>query len=405
MNPDLPDYSRSTAFLIGVSDYADPAFPQLPAAANSLERMRDVLSDPRLCGWPPERITVLRDPIDVRRVTQQLRRAARQTLDVFLFYYVGHGTITPGGELCLTLTDTDAGDSDITGIEYRRIKEALLDSPARMKAVILDCCYSGRAIEALADPSSVVADSTDTRGTYTLTASDQTAHVVPFRQQSSVCTTFTGELVDLIRTGVPVAPAMLTLDSIYVHLRRRLLESGRPHPNKRGTDTADLFAFSRNIATMPSNPIPGGPANLRGDADSQMRVGQSPPVYGGSEHVGHSGLRHPSPVAERDRTSQATRGPADWNGTDYYVLLEDDVPRWDDAHEWGYVYAGGESRWSKPLFRLEPGARVFVHLRHRGYVAVGRVLAAPVPIGEFIVNHGQRERMLLDVPLRDESVK
>lgn len=72
---------------------------------------------------------------------------------------------------------------------------------------------------------------------------------------------------------------------------------------------------------------------------------------------------------EPTRAPEAKRTPADWNGTDYYVLLEDDIPRWDDAREKEYVYAGGGKRCTTPLFRLEPGARVFVHLGHHGYVA------------------------------------
>jgi hypothetical protein len=126
---------------------------------------------------------------------------------------------------------------------------------------------------------------------------------------------------------------------------------------------------------------------------------------GGSEYLGRSWLRDPEAAEERTRASETKRVPAEWNGTDYYVLLEDDVPRWEDAREWGYVYASGGNRWTQPLFRLESGARVFVHLRHHGYIAVGRVLAGPVPAGEFIVNVGQQERALLEVPLRDESIK
>lgn len=108
---------------------------------------------------------------------------------------------------------------------------------------------------------------------------------------------------------------------------------------------------------------------------------------------------------EHTRALEAKRTPADWNGTDYYVLLEDDVPRWDDARRWGYVYAGGGPRWTTPLFRLEPGMRIFVHLRHHGYVAVGRVLAASVPTGEFTVQDARHQRALLAVPLRDDSAK
>src|SRR5262245_17684405 len=144
------DFSRSRAVLIGTSLYQDTRFSRLPAAANSLVAMQTVLTDPMLCRWPAERVTVLDNP---RHGTShpllELRRLARETTDVLLFYYVGHGTILRRGQLCLTLSDTSFDDPDITGLEYQRIRDALADSPARTTIVILDCCYSGRAIEAL----------------------------------------------------------------------------------------------------------------------------------------------------------------------------------------------------------------------------------------------------------------
>jgi uncharacterized membrane protein HdeD (DUF308 family) len=254
MNADLPDYSRSRAILIGTSNYQDPQFPPLPAVANSLRGLREVLTDPGLCGWPAERTTVLKNPPDVRRLMQNLRRLAQDTEDVLLVYFVGHGTILRRGQLCLVLTDTEADDSDITGLEFERVREALLDSPARTKIVILDCCYSGRAIEALSG-TAAVADSTDTHGVYTLTASDHTAHVVALDQQADAYTSFTGELLDLIRTGVADGPEMLPLGLIYLNLRHRLQARGLPAPNQRGTDTADRYAFTRNAAVPEPDPV------------------------------------------------------------------------------------------------------------------------------------------------------
>ncbi|MBO3753067.1 caspase family protein [Streptosporangiaceae bacterium NEAU-GS5] len=111
--PDPADWSTSRAVLIGVSAYQDPGFPDIPAASNSLQAMHAILADPRLCGWDADRITVLRDPPDSRRVAVQLRRLAQETRDVLLVYYVGHGTITSAGELVLTLVDTEAAVADV----------------------------------------------------------------------------------------------------------------------------------------------------------------------------------------------------------------------------------------------------------------------------------------------------
>ena len=147
MNPDLPDYSRSRAILIGTSTYQDTGFPSLPTAANSLDGVREVLTDPRLCGWPSERITFLLNPVDVPQLVKKLRRLAETTEDVLLVYFVGHGTMNELGQLCLVLSDTDFTDPDVTGLEYSRVSDALKRSPARMRVVILDCCYSGAPLK------------------------------------------------------------------------------------------------------------------------------------------------------------------------------------------------------------------------------------------------------------------
>lgn len=270
---DLPDYPRSRALLIGCAHYQDDFYPQIPAAHNSLSRFRDLLTASELCGWPQDRITIIENPVDVVDLTKRVVRICRETEDVLLLYFVGHGNITPSGELCLALSDTEVSFPDITGLEYRRVKQALLDSPARVKVSIIDCCYSGRAIEALADASATAADSTDTRGVYTMTASDHTAHVVPLAQQENVCTSFTGELIDLVRNGVPGAPEMLSLGALYVELRRRLAAHGLPQPNQRGTDTVDRFTFTRNAHVLHRFfREPWGPAIVRSNLAHPSRM-------------------------------------------------------------------------------------------------------------------------------------
>jgi glycine betaine/choline ABC-type transport system substrate-binding protein len=246
MNAPAPDYPHSRAILIGTSVYHDTRFHQLPAARNSLNGIREILVDERLCGWPEERVEVLLNQQYRPRVITDLRRWARETTDVLIVYYAGHGIITPEGELCLALTDTVLDDPDVTGLEYRFVRSALIDSPARVKVVVLDCCYSGRAIQALSSPQ----DFGGIRGAYVIAASDHAAHVPPPAEQPLACTSFTGELLELIRTGIRGAPDMLTLHTIYTHLRARLRSAQLPEPNHWGTDTAGDFALTRNAAYL-----------------------------------------------------------------------------------------------------------------------------------------------------------
>ena len=291
--PDQPDCPRSRAVLIGTATYRDSTFPPVPAAANSLNGMRQILTDPGLCGWPHDRVTVIEDPADMRRLVQTLRRMAKETADVLLVYFAGHGVIVPRGELCLVLTDTDSGDPDITGLPYHHVREALLDSPARLKVSVLDCCYSGRAIEALSGAIQI-ASTTDVQGVYTVTASDQTAHVPPLAEQANTTTSFTGELLDLIRTGIPGGPEWLTLDLLYRHLRDRLRQRGLPDPNQRGVDTAAQFSFTRNAAHR-SHAAPGTNAGRGAGATGQA----TPPLPATSTAVGSS----------KDRQSLDGRAP------------------------------------------------------------------------------------------------
>ena len=123
--------------------------------------------------------------------------------------------------------------------------------PARARLVILDCCFSGQAIEALSgegDPG--LADITHVGGVYTLTATtrNRTAHVPPPGQQATACTSFTGEFCNLIHSGVPGKPGWLTFNDLYPELRQRLRAKGLPAPSQRGTDTAHQFPFTANAA-------------------------------------------------------------------------------------------------------------------------------------------------------------
>jgi len=60
------------------------------------------------------------------------------------------------------------------------------------------------------------------------------------------CTSFTGELLELIRAGIPGKPARLTLGDIYPVLRAQLRAKSLPASSQRGIDTAGSFPFTAN---------------------------------------------------------------------------------------------------------------------------------------------------------------
>ncbi|MFE3799789.1 caspase family protein [Nocardia tengchongensis] len=243
----MSDRSGWRAVLIGVAKYDDEAFHDVPAALNSVRAFKGILTDPNLCGWPEESVTVVenpRKPIDIGRPLQEAALAATGTL---LVYFVGHGELNESNELCLVVGDTEIDHVEITGLDYDNIRLILSKSKAGAKIVILDCCNSGKAIEALSGAESQIANTTVIKGAYTLTAADYAAHV-PSPQLAETQTSFTKALVDIIREGVPEGGEFLDLSTIYGSLIQRLSAEALPKPNQRGTDTVESFEFTRNMA-------------------------------------------------------------------------------------------------------------------------------------------------------------
>jgi hypothetical protein len=271
MRTDVGEFASSRAVLIGVSAFQHAEFPPIRAARNSLQAMRVLLSDPALCGWPPEQITTIANPISAESLAVQVADLAEGTTDVLLLYYVGHGVLSDDGELCLTVPSTHPNRPKISGLHWDTVADMLRACPARTRLVILDCCFAGQAIEALSGSTgSGLADITHVNGVYTMTATtrNRTAHVPAPDQQDNACTSFTAELQDLIRVGIRGGPPRLTLGDIYPVLRQRLLAKGLPAPNQRGTDTAYRFPFAANAAIYVRDG--GKPASRTGQTVSEQ---------------------------------------------------------------------------------------------------------------------------------------
>jgi len=274
----------SRAVLVGVSAYEYAEFPPIRAARNSLEAMGSLLSDPALCAWPPEWITVIANPISAAGLATQIADLAESTTGVLLLYYAGHGVLSASGELCLTVTSTRPDRPKISGLPWETLGEVLRGCPATVRLAILDCCFAGQATETLAGESELgLADIAHVEGVYTLAATtrNRAAHVLPPGQQDSACTSFTGELRDLIHSGIPGKAPRLTFTDIYPVLRQRLRGKGLPAPSQRGTGAVGQFYFSANAAvpaepaqTVPAEPHDPRPA-LGKEAADPAQPGQS----------------------------------------------------------------------------------------------------------------------------------
>lgn len=240
----LPDPSSSYAVLIGASTYR--SLTDLPAVRNNLEALAEVLTDPALGGLRPEHCVVVHDPVEVRAVYRTLLHYAQRPADTLLVYFAGHGRTDLRNNLYLALTDTAPEELRVSGLPFDLVRELLTDSPAANKVLILDCCFSGQAIPAMGGTADAIVGQLGIEGTYTLTATPATA--VALAPIGATYTAFTGELLTLLRTGVPDGPQLLTFAVLYRLLLDSLISRGMPRPGQRGTGTIDQLALTRNPA-------------------------------------------------------------------------------------------------------------------------------------------------------------
>ena len=316
MVADLGVPAGSCAILIGVSAYEYAELAPIRAARNSLQAMRSLLSDPALCAWAPEQVVVIANPLSAADLATQITGLARTTTGVLLLYYVGHGLLTADGKLCLTVTSTQPDRPESSGLPWDTVADVLRSSPAHTRFSILDCCFAGQAIETPAgNRDQGLADITYVEGGYTLaaTAPDRPAHVPRPEQQGTACTSFTGELRDLIVSGIAGGAPALTFSDIFPVLRERLLAGGLPVPSQRGTGPASQFAFTANAA-VPGRPRPlavhAGSLGIRAVPVQDPAVALHEPAVAGPrrsrhQHVVTEALRVAQSIADENRKARA----------------------------------------------------------------------------------------------------
>jgi GTPase SAR1 family protein len=269
----LPDPQKSHAVLIGTSAYESAELTDLPAVRNNLDDLFAVLTDPSLGGIPPERCVLIHDPSEVRPLYTNLRTYARAAEDTLLVYFAGHGLTGDHNELYLGLADTDLDELSVSAFPFNEVRKAFAVSPAANRIVILDCCFSGRAIQDMSNVDGTILGQIGIEGTYVLTSAP--ANAVALAPTGATHTAFTGELINLLQAGVRGGPELLTFNMIY----RQLLSTTRtrrlPEPRQRGTGTVDLLALARNRAFVP--PAPDAPS-IGAPAPTHDVAGRDAPV-------------------------------------------------------------------------------------------------------------------------------
>ncbi|WP_082317493.1 caspase family protein [Streptomyces sp. NRRL WC-3549] len=237
------DPTRSRIVLLGSASYDDEQLADVPQISANVRDLTAVLTDPGLGGFPGECCVTIPPQATGRAVGQILHRAANEAEDLLLFYFVGHGIpVGRSHELYLALHETAMDAVEYSALRFDTVRGTFLGSRAKNRVIILDSCFSGRAIgTTLSAGQQEVLGQLDIQGTYTLTSAPPNSTALVLADEEH--TAFTGRLLSLLREGAPHTGPVVTMQDIYrtlygrftaerlslIHISRRPART-RPQP-------------------------------------------------------------------------------------------------------------------------------------------------------------------------------
>lgn len=297
----VPDPRKSWAVLIGISDYAHAELPAMPAAAAGAHRLAGLLRDPSIWGLPEEHVTVIGSTTTVEQILGAVRDAALGAADTLVVYFAGHGLRDNSEKLYLALAPADADYPQIGTLPYLQLRDVIRRSGyrTRHRVTVLDCCFSGlaggmstasaptrpelaRSLGELEDFSGEMGEQErgeDRYGDCVLTSAPSSSR--SFVPPGAAFPEFTGELIDILETGIPEADETVSLETTWRRIRDRMRRRGSPEPQQfaQNNVTHHLHLHNRAVASGPELEAEPAPASVLATTSEPREVigtGQTP---------------------------------------------------------------------------------------------------------------------------------
>jgi molecular chaperone DnaK len=218
--------------IIANQHYEDPAFDELPGAAEDATALSAVLSDPGIGSFE---VTVLRDESSSRcrkSIEGFFRNTERD--DLLLLHMSCHGVKNRENRLFLVASDTEKDFLASTAIDCTFVSDQIEGTRSGKVVLLLDCCYSGAFSRGLRTRSSQetvdVSESLSGRGRIVITASTalQFSHESELTSRTAAQpSVFTKAIVEGLRTGSADmdGDGLISIDELYDFVHQRVLDS------------------------------------------------------------------------------------------------------------------------------------------------------------------------------------
>ncbi len=230
---DKLDPENTTVLLLGVSQYKNPVYPDLPSVKRNLERLEDVFSN----SFGIKDIQVYRDPStdNKREILQEItdfnKSENRKTI---LFYYSGHGEFQKDDDdRYLVLRKSKRDELVDTCISISEISKRITKDKKQL-ILILDCCNAG-------------ADFIFSKKVDVLVLSASYSKQSAKAPEDLKYTAFTGELIDILENGLEDAKEYLTFHEIAVGMHKRLIAKNYPKPDYSDKHVIELEFVKNNF--------------------------------------------------------------------------------------------------------------------------------------------------------------
>ncbi|MEU2754227.1 AAA domain-containing protein [Streptomyces albidoflavus] len=252
---------------MGTATHQDVSYPALPSVRADVHFLGQVLEMPAVGGYE-----------ECSRVEDSPKAAVKQAIEGFLsarepdelvvVYLSGHGAYDrEDGQLYFVTTDTEAGRERQTALEAAFVIDQLEKCAARRKVLLLDCCFSGSAVQGFRSkgaPAPAAMPVVEAGGVHVITASQHWEKA--FTTDADQPSQFTRAIVEGLHSGRADldGDGQISANDLFRHISRDLQKApdGRRQTPTQSTlsVTGDIYlaraAAGRQIPAL--KPLPAG---------------------------------------------------------------------------------------------------------------------------------------------------